>query len=264
MAETLGTPILLEAEEELGKLPQPSAVSALRALVQTVRFPGAPIQESADGDWLVVIMRGLPGCGKSTASKQLTEAWQTTHRSSKRSSSHTAICSADSFFEAGAGLSRRRLREMAAMPGAPRDTYRLVWSVERLGRAHQSCRQQFTDAINYECGLIIVDNTNTTLDEYAYYQKTALYWGYEVLVVEVVPGDTHSPRMLEVLHARCSHGVPMATMVKLSQRWQVDATSTAVARLRPLGLSAALAQEQEGAVAAGEQHHGHACTVQLQ
>ena len=79
-----------------------------------------------------MIMRGLPGCGKSTASKQLTEAWQTTHRSSKRSSSHTAICSADSFFEAGAGLSRRRLREMAAMPGAPRDTYRLVWSVESV------------------------------------------------------------------------------------------------------------------------------------
>lgn len=221
-------------------------VVALRALTQTMRIAGVAGHssratamrraESADGDWLCVIMRGVPGCGKSSIAREMADAWRVTHQASQRSSNHAAICSADSFFEAGAGLSRRRLRELAAVPGAPRDTYRLVFSVERLGRAHQHCRQQFADAINYECGLVIVDNTNTTLDECSHYQRTALHWGYEVLVVEV-RSDQNDLGAVEAMRARCTHGVPMPTMLRLNERFEPDDRSNAVARVRPLGLA---------------------------
>ena len=264
-------------------------VGVLRPLVDAIRAAesGAASAASTDHPYvrlmlghterLVVIMRGLPGSGKSTIAQKLLEAWHVSYGTA------TAMCSADSFFEAGAGLSRRRLQELAqratmdaanaardpsasarrvapdgrpyterefeawyrdggarwrsAPPApveAPTTVYRLVFDTKKLGAAHAHCRQQFTDGLSGGCGLVIVDNTNTTLEEYAYYRRTAIKAGYNLVVVEVV--GRSSADEIEQLHARNSHGVPLEVMRAMIDRWQPDVHSRAVVRIRPQGL----------------------------
>jgi hypothetical protein len=146
-----------------------------------------------EGACLVLIMRGLPGCGKSTATRQLLAAWELLASQSSHVSSRTAVCSADVFFENGAGLTRRQLHELAASKGmrSPDEAaqhggiYRLCFDRSKLGAAHESCRRAFENALRARTGLVIVDNTNTQLKEYDYYKHTARREGYAVAVVEL-------------------------------------------------------------------------------
>ena len=146
-----------------------------------------------EGACLVLIMRGLPGCGKSTATRQLLAAWELLASQSSHVSSRTAVCSADVFFENGAGLTRRQLHELAASKGmrSPDEAaqhggiYRLCFDRSKLGAAHESCRRAFENALRARTGLVIVDNTNTQLKEYDYYKHTARRAGYAVAVVEL-------------------------------------------------------------------------------
>jgi len=146
-----------------------------------------------EGACLVMIMRGLPGCGKSTATRQLLAAWELLASQSSHVSSRTAVCSADVFFENGAGLTRRQLHELAASKGmrSPDEAaqhggiYRLCFDRSKLGAAHESCRRAFENALRARTGLVIVDNTNTQLKEYDNYKHTARREGYAVAVVEL-------------------------------------------------------------------------------
>ncbi|KOO24657.1 2 -cyclic nucleotide 3 -phosphodiesterase family protein, partial [Chrysochromulina tobinii] len=190
-------------------------------------------------------MRGLPGCGKSTATRQLLAAWELLASQSSHVSSRTAVCSADVFFENGAGLTRRQLHELAASKGmrSPDEAaqhggiYRLCFDRSKLGAAHESCRRAFENALRARTGLVIVDNTNTQLKEYDNYKHTARREGYAVAVVELRCPD--EPGIFEQqLHARNTHGVPMEVLRTMIARWEPDPLS-AVALMRPGGLERA-------------------------
>lgn len=86
----------------------------------------------------VVILRGLPGSGKSTWAEKQPLAF---------------ICSADKFFEDESGYH---------------------FDPSKLKDAHAWCFKRFKEAIAVRMSLIIVDNTNTTTWEYARYADLAI------------------------------------------------------------------------------------------
>ena len=189
--------------------------------------------ESADGDWLCVIMRGVPGCGKSSIAREMADAWRVTHQASQRSTT-TPRFAPPLLFRGRGGSLPPQARGSPPSPGRPA-TYRLVFSVERLGRPSALppavCR----------CDQLRVRARRSRQHEHdarrmPHYQRTALHWGYEVLVVEV-RSDQNDLGAVEAMRARCTHGVPMPTMLRLNERFEPDDRSNAVARVRPLGLA---------------------------
>lgn len=97
-----------------------------------------------------IIMRGLPGAGKST--------WL------KNNHPNILTCSADHFFE-------------------KEGQYHFDGS--KLGEAHAQCLRQFIVAC--QAGTpVAVDNTNRTLAECAKYYDIATAYGYDVLVVDML------------------------------------------------------------------------------
>ena len=81
----------------------------------------------------------------------------------------------------------------------------------RLPDAHALCMRRFVNALILGTSEIVVDNTNCTTVEIAPYAAVALAYGYEVQIV-TVECEPH------VAHARNIHGVPLATVLAMSER----------------------------------------------
>ena len=97
----------------------------------------------------VVIVRGLPGCGKSTFAKTL-----------------GGVCfEADQYFY------------------MPDGTYN--FDVKKLGLAHADCFKRFEDAVQADEPLVILSNTSTVKKEFAQYIDCAKENGYQVFSVIV-------------------------------------------------------------------------------
>ena len=140
----------------------------------------------------IVIMRGLPGSGKS--------------HYVKNNYADAVVCSADSVFE------RLALKEGK--------TYEEVFQPWMLSKAHAECLHEFIIALAANEPVIIVDNTNTTKWEYRNYIAIATHLvDYEVEIIEVPCPDKAA---LEKFHARNSHGVPWESMEMMFSRWEDD------------------------------------------
>ncbi len=122
----------------------------------------------------VVVLRGLPGSGKSTHARRLAQE-------AVDADLRAEIVSADIFFE---------------RDGAYR------FDPAQIGEAHASCLRAFMD--HAECcglALIVVDNTNTTAWECSPYVAVGLARGYDVEIVTISAS-------VEVCLERQTHGVP--------------------------------------------------------
>ena len=99
---------------------------------------------------ILYILRGIPGCGKSTLAKQLV---------------------GDNVFEADQYFLTNGKYE---------------FNPARLGLAHKSCRQRLTNAMNNGTTPLCMSNTTTTEKELEPYLQLAETFGYTtfVLVVE--------------------------------------------------------------------------------
>jgi predicted kinase len=87
----------------------------------------------------------------------------------------------------------------------------------KLGAAHAQCLRSFiehiqTDAHDYE-RVAIVDNTNTSVSEFAPYAQTALAYGHDVEILTFV----YDPI---VAHARNTHGTPLKACIEMHRRIQ--------------------------------------------
>ena len=157
----------------------------------------------------VVILRGISGAGKSTLALAL---------QASRPRSTARIISADSFFVRRGG-----------------GTY--AFDPSLLGEAHGECEAEFTRAIQSGTPVIIVDNTNTSRRDYAFYEagvndfnawlKTghSTLPAYKFIVVELTCPDEAS---LAVLGSRNAHGVPPAGLRRQWERLRSDHDPRAV------------------------------------
>lgn len=151
----------------------------------------------------VVVLRGIPGAGKSTYADQLVSK-----HTGKTGGLHInpnnkriiidpryKICSADQYFMVG-------------------DEY--VYDATKIADAHRQCLQEF-DVTIWGAGstpLVIVDNTNISLWEMSPYGFLAHSRGYEVQIHSVVT-DVH------VAAERCIHGVPLDVIQKRNDAMEV-------------------------------------------
>lgn len=137
----------------------------------------------------VEILRGVPGCGKSTYVRGLSGIW-----------GRVEVCSADHHFEKG---------------GAYR------FNPRQLGQAHDACFEKF-EALMKRCSpltgwdthgslIVVVDNTNTTVRECQRYVATAQEYGWEVEIVNI----RCDPK---VAAARNVHGVPADKVLQMHER----------------------------------------------
>ncbi len=122
-------------------------------------------------DKIVYILRGVSGCGKSTLAKIL-------------AGDVGVICSADDYFVSKDGVYR--------------------FDFNKLGLAHNQCKEKFVINLVNNTSTIIVDNTNTRELDVDWYLGYAKQYNYQVfcLIVE----NRH--------YGKNSHGVPEETLNK--------------------------------------------------
>lgn len=119
--------------------------------------------------WLVIILRGGSGCGKTT--------WA-------NSQGNFSIYSADDYFiDPNSGEYR--------------------FDLDLIGDAHAHCLKSFANAVRLnESSRIIVDNTNTRVAEFSPYAALAAAYGYSVDIFTFVYDPVKA-------YKRSAHGVPL-------------------------------------------------------
>jgi len=136
----------------------------------------------------VIIMRGLPGSGKSTAAMNM-------HRIYK----NTFLCSSDAFMVDENG------------------DYK--FDPTRLGYTHGECLKRFVrliEKMKHEPDVkIIVDNTNITVAEIAPYYALAEAFEFEVHIDFF---DTD----IETSYERNTHGVPLSTIKRMAKTLETE------------------------------------------
>ena len=132
----------------------------------------------------VIIMRGLPGSGKSTFVKE--------------NFSDAIVCSADSFF----------LNEDGEY----------IFVNWKLQQAHQYCFRTFIDAITSDAETIVIDNTNTCRWEYENYAFMAEKFGYRIRIIRMNFSGSDIP----LFGKRNIHGVPEFKIMEMFERFEDD------------------------------------------
>ncbi len=132
----------------------------------------------------VFILRGLPGCGKSTVANKIKNMY----------ADMVEICSADSFFIDQHG------------------NYR--FSPDRLPEVHQRCKEKVTQTLSQtqEKRIVIIDNTHSTYKEYNHYTSLPTI----ILEFAVTKQD------VDMCAARSIHSVPLYAVQRMFDRWESD------------------------------------------
>ncbi len=141
----------------------------------------------------VIIMRGLPGSGKSRYVKGL----------AAENKCSVVIASADHY----------HYLPQPDNPDGSMAPRRYEFKPENARKAHDSCLLEFIKYINQGWGLIVVDNTNCSAWEISPYYRLAEVHGYEVEIVWL-----QAP--LEKCMARGLHNVPLATVENMRNRME--------------------------------------------
>jgi hypothetical protein len=144
---------------------------------------------------LAVILRGLPGSGKSHLTSRILACQP-----------DSVVCSADAFFMQEGGDYNFEAR--------------------KLNLAHNFCMARYSSAHKSRAPVVVVDNTNTGRWEYANYVAVAgLLPEYETVIVEMACGS-----LAEALKAgeRNTHGVRAKGIEAMFRRYEKDPCAVTV------------------------------------
>eukprot|EP00656_Telonema_subtile_P018126 TRINITY_DN1976_c0_g1_i1.p1 TRINITY_DN1976_c0_g1~~TRINITY_DN1976_c0_g1_i1.p1 ORF type:complete len:189 (+),score=49.09 TRINITY_DN1976_c0_g1_i1:212-778(+) len=145
---------------------------------------------------VAVLMRGVPGSGKSTIVSALTAAVP---------AGQAVVSSADHYF-------------------VNPETGVYEFDFTQLRPAHAACRETFEQACNSGVPLVLLDNTCVRAWEYQHYQEYAAATGYTIQVVEL-RSEADPDQLATALFGRNSHGVPLDKIQMMLQNWEEDTTS---------------------------------------
>ena len=145
----------------------------------------------------VIIMRGVPGSGKSHLVNGCKEMLA--------DPSSVAVCSADDYFSEAAGGYK--------------------FATHLLPKAHAHCLGKFVRALSERKKVVVVDNTNSKLWEYRVYVFVCEVLGLKCHVLEI---PCEYPSLTAMFCSRNVHGVDAAVVSRLVQRWERDSTAVYV------------------------------------
>lgn len=132
----------------------------------------------------LVILSGLPGSGKSTIASQLDPTG-------------AKICSADNYYIGRDGVYR--------------------FDPTKIGKAHGMCQEKARDMIEREEPLIIIDNTNVSLNEAETYVRMVSEDCHEKTYDIEFIRPTHKSSVEDCV-ASTVHAVPAETVQKMANR----------------------------------------------
>jgi predicted kinase len=184
------------------KPPAPDSEVLTAAVARLTESLSAEVKEALAGveetEKILLLVRGPPGSGKTHLARGVAAYLKT-----------GLICSADSYFM------------QDDQNGQP------VYKFEqnKMKDAHAHCQMQFTEALTLGTRVIIVDNTNLKLKEYADYSASAKAAGYRTLIFEVQCRDEKDA---EVFFSRCVHRVPLEQIKTMARNCQSDPSSIKV------------------------------------
>lgn len=143
-----------------------------------------------DGTKVLVIMRGLPGSGKSFLAKKILET--TVGIQYYRD----CIYSADDFF-------------------MQNNVY--VYNPSKISDAHSFCQNRAFNAMRSGVAPVIIDNTNTQIWEMKPYAQVAMQYGYIIEILEPTTSWAFSDKELA---RRNTHGVPRVKLKEMLERYE--------------------------------------------
>jgi tRNA uridine 5-carbamoylmethylation protein Kti12 len=143
---------------------------------------------------IAVIMRGVPGSGKSTAARGILN-----HCLDKKQTA--VICSNDDY------------------PGYydnPENKY--DWSPQKAKKARKFCEEKFLEALTNEVDVVIVDNCHLTRRTYKFFVEEATKRGYEISFNVKKPSLEHN--YIETCAKRNVHGVSAGHIYNMIKSWE--------------------------------------------
>ena len=129
----------------------------------------------------LIVLRGLPGAGKST--------WVRQHAAG------AVVCSADHFFETPSGY---------------------AFDETRLGAAHAACASAAIEAMARGAARVVVDNTHSRRWEWQVLAAAAAALRYDLEIVDLFDAGLDDAELAR----RNTHGVTADTIAAMRVRWE--------------------------------------------
>jgi predicted kinase len=146
---------------------------------------------------MAIIMRGLPGSGKTTVAKYILSA--TVYGPFGDNDEKRHHFSTDNYF----------------------DTLQIgyVFDPARLAENHKKNQEAFEEACRIGTKLIICDNTNLKRKYMQPYFDAALKYGYSI--TELLVGNPKDPEHIKICAARNIHKVPLEHIQKMAEGFEL-------------------------------------------
>jgi predicted ABC-type ATPase len=141
---------------------------------------------------IFIVMRGLPGSGKSSVSKEIQRRFQ-----EEQSTQVVRVCT-DEILEMCEGS--------------------YLWAGYKMAMYHPMAFKLVSIALKKQVPIVILDNTNIMTKDFEHYIMDAQQKGYTVRCFTV---GEFTPEAIELCVVRNSHNVPREAIERMARRFQV-------------------------------------------